>query len=90
MQDGAKSVWIDRTKVKVKAKIATIRGYSGHADRNQLIDLVYKGAKDHEPKKVFVAMGEERASLFLTQRLNDYLGVKAVAPEANAEIEIDF
>jgi hypothetical protein len=35
-------------------------------------------------------MGEERASLFLTQRLRDYLGVNAIAPEPNAEIEIDF
>lgn len=90
LQDGAKSVWIDRAQVKVRAKVATIRGFSGHADRNQLIDLVYAGTQKKKPKQVFVAMGEERASLFLTQRLRDYLGVKAVAPEQNAEIEIDF
>ena len=88
LQDGASSVWIDRTQVRIKAKIATIRGFSGHADRNQLVDFVYGGCK--KAKQVFVAMGEERASLFLTQRLRDYLGVKAVAPEPNAEIEIDF
>jgi len=88
LQDGANQVWIDGTQVRVKAKIATIRGYSGHADRNQLIDLVYGGCS--QAKQVFVTMGEERASLFLTQRLRDYLGVNAIAPEANAEIEIDF
>jgi metallo-beta-lactamase family protein len=76
--------------VRVKAKVATIRGFSGHADRNQLIDLVYGGVQDYQPKQVFVTMGEERASLFLTQRLRDYLGVNAIAPEPNAEIEIDF
>lgn len=90
LQDGAKQVWIDGTDVRVKATIATIRGFSGHADRNQLIDLVYNGTKDYQPKQVFVTMGEERASLFLTQRLRDYLGVNAIAPEPNAEIEIDF
>ena len=90
LQDGAKQVWIDGTNVKVKAKIETIRGFSGHADRNQLIDLVYGGSQEHKPKQVFVTMGEERASLFLTQRLRDYLGVNALAPEENAEIEIDF
>ena len=58
--------------------------------RNQLIDLVYNGTQDYKPKQVFVTMGEERASLFLTQRLRDYLGVNAIAPEPNAEIEIDF
>ncbi len=88
LQDGANQVWIDGVQVRVKATIATIRGYSGHADRNQLIDLVYGGCR--EAKQVFVTMGEERASLFLTQRLRDYLGVNAIAPEANSEIQIDF
>ena len=88
LQDGAKKVKIDRAEVRVKAQIATIRGFSGHADRNQLVDLVYAGHK--AAKQVFVAMGEEKASLFLTQRLRDYLGVKATAPEENAEIKIDF
>jgi metallo-beta-lactamase family protein len=90
LQDGAKRVWIDGMEVKVKARIETIRGYSGHADRDQLIELVHKGTENKMPKQVFVTMGEERASLFLTQRLRDYLGVNAMAPEANAEVEIDF
>jgi len=77
-------------QVRVKAQIATIRGYSGHADRNQLIDLVYSGTQEYQPKQVFVTMGEERSSLFLTQRLRDYLGVNAVAPDENEEVEIDF
>jgi metallo-beta-lactamase family protein len=75
--------------VKVKAKIATIRGYSGHADRDQLVDLV-NGGLTPKTKQIFVTMGEERSSLFLTQRLRDYLGAPAIAPEANAEIKIDF
>ena len=90
LQDGAKQVWIDGEEVKVKAQIASIRGYSGHADRNQLIDFVYGGVQDYEPKQVFVTMGEERASLFLTQRLRDYLGVNAFAPDEDEEVEIDF
>jgi len=90
LQDGAKQVWIDGMDVRVRAQVATIRGYSGHADRNQLVDLVYRGTKDKKPKQVFVTMGEEKASLFLTQRLRDYLGVNATAPKANAEVMIDF
>lgn len=89
LQDGAKQVFIDGTKVKVKAKVATIRGFSGHADRDQLVDLVH-GGLSKKTKQIFVTMGEERASLFLTQRLRDYLGAPAIAPEANAEVEIDF
>jgi metallo-beta-lactamase family protein len=88
LQDGAKSVMIDGKKVKVKAQIATIRGFSGHADRDQLVELVANGAD--KAKQIFVTMGEERSSLFLTQRLRDYLSVNAIAPDENQEIEIVF
>jgi len=88
LQDGAKQVWIDGVDVKVKARVEIIRGFSGHADRNQLIDFVGGGCD--EAKQVFVTMGEERASLFLTQRLRDYIGVNAMMPEPNSEAEIDF
>lgn len=88
LQDGAKQIFIDKVSVQVRAQVATIRGFSGHADRNQLIDLVYGGCS--EAKQVFVTMGEEKASLFLTQRLRDYIGVNAIAPDENQEVEIDF
>jgi metallo-beta-lactamase family protein len=86
--DGARKVRILDTEVRVKAKIASIRGYSGHADRDQLVEFVEKGGEN--AKKVFVTMGEERASLFLVQRLRDYLGVNAVAPHEGESVEIDF
>lgn len=88
LHDGAKKVKIDGEDVRVNATIARIRGYSGHADRDQLIGLVAEGGE--KAKQVFVTMGEERASLFLVQRLRDYLGVNAIAPSLNEEVEIDF
>jgi metallo-beta-lactamase family protein len=88
LNDGAKKVRIDGQDIKVKARVARIRGYSGHADCDQLVELVAGGGSN--AKQVFVTMGEERSSLFLTQRLRDYLGLNAVAPELNSEVEIDF
>ncbi len=88
LNDGAKKVRILDTDVKVRAKIARIRGYSGHADRDQLVHFVEQGGE--KVKQVFVTMGEERASLFLVQRLRDYLGVNAVAPSENETTEVDF
>lgn len=88
LHDGAKRVKIDGKWVKVRAKIARIRGYSGHADRDQLVQLVAAGGD--KAKQVFVTMGEERSSLFLVQRLRDYLGVNAVAPSENEEVVIEF
>lgn len=88
LHDGATKVRIDNEEIKVRAKVARIRGYSGHADRDQLLNLVAGGYQ--HAKQVFVTMGEERSSLFLVQRLRDYLGVNALAPGQNDEIEIDF
>lgn len=88
LHDGAKKVRIDGVDVKVKAKIAKISGYSGHADRDQLVDLVAQGGD--KAKQIFVAMGEERSSLFLVQRLRDYLGLNAIAPEQDQQVEIEF
>lgn len=88
LQDGAKRIKISNQEIAVKAKVATIKGWSGHADREQLIEFVEKCGDQLE--KVFVAMGEERASLFLVQRLRDYLGVNAVAPNEGEVIEINI
>lgn len=88
IHDGAKKVRIDGVEVKVKAKVAKISGFSGHADRDQLIDLVAGGGD--KAKQVFVTMGEERSSLFLVQRLRDYLDLNAIAPEKDQVVEIDF
>jgi metallo-beta-lactamase family protein len=88
LQDGVTRVTIDGVPVRVRARIRTIRGYSGHADRDMLIDFVSHSME--RLKKVFVVMGEERASLFLVQRLRDYLGVDARAPEAQHVESIDF
>ncbi|MDA8596830.1 MBL fold metallo-hydrolase [Candidatus Pacebacteria bacterium] len=88
LHDGAKKVKIDGEDVQVRAQVARIRGFSGHADRDQLVGLVAEGGE--KAKQVFVTMGEERSSLFLVQRLRDYLGLNAMAPSLDEEIEIDF
>jgi metallo-beta-lactamase family protein len=88
LHDGATKVTIDGKEVKVKAKIEKISGYSGHADRDQLLSFVAGGCE--QVTRLFVTMGEERSSLFLVQRLHDYLGIQAIAPEANQSFDIDF
>lgn len=88
LEDGARHLSIDGAQVAVRAHIGKIEGYSGHADRDGLIDFVAEG--DESAEQVFVTMGEEKASLFLVQRLRDYLGVNAVAPGLGDTIRIKF
>lgn len=86
--EGAKEVLIMGQKVKVRCKIKTIYGYSAHMDGEQLLEFVNKTSSSL--KQVFVVMGEPVASSFLVQRIRDYLSVKATAPEAGENAEIDF
>ena len=88
IQDGAKEVTIHDETIPVKAEVRVIYGFSGHKDSDHLIEFVEESQKTL--KKVFVAMGEPKSSLFLVQRLRDYLGVNAVAPEKDEIIELDI
>lgn len=88
IEDGAKSVHIMGDEVPVRAHIEKISGYSGHKDSDHLIEFV-AGTADRV-KKVFVVMGELKSALFLVQRLRDYLGVSAVAPDEGESIVLTF
>jgi metallo-beta-lactamase family protein len=88
IEDGAKSVHIMGTEVPVRAHIEKISGYSGHKDSDHLIEFVEATAD--RVKKVFVVMGELKSALFLVQRLRDYLGVSAVAPDEGESVVLTF
>ncbi|MCA9352881.1 MBL fold metallo-hydrolase [Patescibacteria group bacterium] len=88
IQDGAKKVHILGKEVHVKARVETISGYSAHKDSEHLVEFVSHSAK--RLQHVFVAMGETQSSLFLVQRIRDYLGVKATAPDVDASVMLDM
>lgn len=88
-----------RRKVKVIAAIENITGYSSHKDSEHLLEFVEKVNNTLQPslttrggvgrlKKVFVIMGEPKSSLFLIQRIRDYLDVDAVFPEEGKAYEL--
>ncbi|MFA6324653.1 MAG: MBL fold metallo-hydrolase [Candidatus Paceibacterota bacterium] len=79
IQEGVKTVRISRQDVSVRSKIVTIYGYSGHKDSDGLLGFV-ENMQD-VVKKVFVVMGEPKASMFLVQKIRDNLGIDASAPD---------
>jgi len=117
LQDGEKEVFVspplnisfasyhkrgEKIKIKVKAKIENILGYSSHKDSDHLVEFVEQSnssqpslklreGAEQKPKlkKVFVILGEPKSSLFLTQRIREYLDIDAVYPEAGKEYEIN-
>jgi len=81
LADGARSVTIHGQKIAVRARIETLYGYSAHKDSDHLVEFVTTATDSL--KQVFVIMGEPKAEMFLAQRINDELGVKAQVPDVN-------
>lgn len=88
IQDGQKEVVIGADMIPVRASVMSLTGYSGHADRDQLLSFAEAAGESLE--KAFVVMGEPKASSFLAQRIKEYLGVEALAPSQNETAEIDW
>jgi metallo-beta-lactamase family protein len=88
MMEGALSVRLAGTEVKIKAKIENLEGWSAHADRDGLLKFVEASLAGKRIKTIFVAIGEPAAERFLAQRIHDYLGANAIVPEAGQTWEI--
>ncbi|TSC69475.1 MAG: metallo-beta-lactamase family protein [Parcubacteria group bacterium Gr01-1014_56] len=86
--EGEKNVFLMGEKTPVKCTVEAIYGYSAHMDGEQLLEFVNKTTPSLS--QVFVVMGEPSSASFLVQRIRDYLGVKATAPETGEKVQIDF
>ncbi len=85
--EGAKKVTIGNNEIEVKAKVESIMGYSSHKDSDHLVEFV--ATAQATAKKVFVVMGELKASTFLAQKIHNEVGVKAVCPERGVAYELE-
>jgi metallo-beta-lactamase family protein len=96
IEDKPKSVEINGSMIPIRARIEMISGYSSHKDSDNLVEMVSECAQSMEVNpdarsgrgadrkrrlKVFVVMGEPKASTYLVQRLREELDVDATYPE---------
>lgn len=86
--EGERTVRLFGKETRVNARVEVLNGYSGHRDMDHLVEFVATGADTLE--KVFVAIGEPKAAMFLAQRIRDYLGLDAMVPEAGTTVELEF
>jgi metallo-beta-lactamase family protein len=72
---------------KMKANVEIITGFSGHADRDEL--LTWAGAMQKKPEHTFIVHGEEEASQALGESLQAGLGFSNIAiPNMHQSFEI--
>ncbi len=88
MMEGASSVRLNGTEVKIKAKVENLHGWSAHADRDGLLSFAEASLAGKRVKTIFTAIGEPSAERFLSQRIHDYLGATAIVPDFGQTWEI--
>ncbi len=76
--DGRKRVRIHGQDVNVRAKIAQIYGFSGHADHDGLMQWITHFKR--RPTKVFLTHGEEQVALKLADEIKTKLGYACEVP----------
>ncbi|CAK7072960.1 MBL fold metallo-hydrolase [Tissierella sp.] len=84
--DGKRQVKILGEEIHVRAQIYDIKGFSGHADQNVLLDWINKFKK--KPKKIFVVHGEEEPANALSTLIRHLYKIETIIPNINDSFSI--
>lgn len=84
--NGTKLVNLFGEEIQVKAKIESIVGISGHADRDMLLDWL--GSLGKSPEKIFVNHGEDVVCDNFVQTIYNKLRFPATAPYSGDEFDL--
>ena len=85
--DGYRQVRIHGRMWLVKAQVAQIEGFSGHADRGAL--MRWLGEFEQPPRRLFITHGEETASLSLAAQARETLGWEVSVPQYQDKVELN-
>ena len=84
--EGNKKVRIFDEEVPVRARIASIDGYSSHADQRALYKWLNNFSKP--VKHIWAVQGEEKSAEALVQLVKDHLGIPASVPKIGEIVEL--
>jgi metallo-beta-lactamase family protein len=86
LRDGAETVNIFGEPVRVAAEIASIDGFSAHADREEILAWVKR--LEPAPKRIFLVHGEPAPAEALAELLRERLGTRVDVPAKGQEFEL--
>lgn len=81
--EGAQEVTLFGEKIKVNAQIHNLEGFSGHADRDGLLEWL--GGFRQEPKHIFLVHGENDSKEDFAKIVKEQLGYEPVVVHGNSE-----
>jgi metallo-beta-lactamase family protein len=85
--NGDKNVSIFGERIHVQAEIYSLEGFSGHADRDELLQWVSSFTKP--PKKIFLVHGEEESKLGFAASVKEALGYDCTVINDVSEYDLD-
>ena len=78
IMDGQKLVKLFGDEIAVNAEIKYLDAFSGHADKEGLLNWIYH--MDKKPKNIFLVHGEYSAQQALRTSINERFGINAIIP----------
>jgi len=86
LKDGAETVNIFGEPVRCRAEIASLDGFSAHADQREL--CAWAASLDPAPRTIFLVHGELDAAETLAALLRERIGCEVVIPEPHQEFDL--
>ncbi len=85
--EGAKTVTLFGEAIKVNAEIYNLEGFSGHADRDGLLEWL--GGFQKEPKHIFLVHGEQESKESFARTVKAELGFSPIVVQGNSEFILE-
>ena len=85
--DGAKNVKIFGEEITVNADVRYIEGFSGHADKNGLLNFIETFSV--KPKQVYLVHGDEDAQYELAEEIGNRFGIPVEIPMRGDIYDVD-
>jgi len=82
--DGADKVRIFDEEIAVKARIETIEGFSGHADRDGLLEWI--GAMKNKPARIMLVHGEPEVIVSFSRAIAEKFGIETHIPKLDETV----
>jgi metallo-beta-lactamase family protein len=84
---------VDRVKIHgeywpIRAEVVSLETLSAHADADEVLSWIARLPK--RPRHIYVTHGEPEAARVFASRVQDELGVTAIVPDHEQEIEVTF
>ncbi|MEI8199977.1 MAG: MBL fold metallo-hydrolase [Eubacteriales bacterium] len=84
--DGADKVRIFDEEIAVKARIESIEGFSGHADRDGLLEWI--GAMKNKPSRIMLVHGEPEVIVSFSRAIAEKFGIETHIPKLDETVEL--